>query len=130
MTANYKHVLTVDDDPIIQQVYQAFFAKFGVEQVYAAMDGSEAIKVLTKTPEIDLIVSDIHMPETDGVEFLDHLQASGCDKAVVVVSSADDVTIESATLLAKIQGLNLIGSVKKPIKTNQFAELLGFELAA
>jgi len=130
MTQKYAHVLAVDDDLIFHQVIKAFFGKIGIDRVTLVEDGKQAIAALAANADVDLIISDIHMPGTDGVELLEHLHVTGCQTPVVVVSSADEVMLQSTTVLARVQGLNLLGTVKKPIKTDAFVELLGLKLDA
>jgi len=62
----------------------------------------------------DMIVLDLQMPGTDGVEILRDLAASGTRAGVLVVSGMDKRTIASAEQFGSQSGLNVIGTLQKP----------------
>lgn len=62
----------------------------------------------------DLIVLDLQMPETDGVEILRDLAANGTRAGILLVSGMDKRTIASAELFGRRAGLKLVGSMQKP----------------
>ena len=65
-------VLIVDDDASVRQVLRG-----GLEhdyQVVEAVDGHYAIsEILLADKPIDLLVTDLHMPESDGIDLIDRL---------------------------------------------------------
>ena len=66
------HVLVVDDEPLIaDSVYHLLSREENLE-VFCAYGASEALGILAHT-RIDLLVSDIRMPEMDGLELLDRV---------------------------------------------------------
>lgn len=66
-------ILLVDDEPFIRKGIQILidWEKYGYEIVAEASNGVEAIKELEKN-EIDLIITDIKMPEMNGLEFIEY----------------------------------------------------------
>ena len=66
-------ILVVDDDPIIQDVLGINLKKAGYIVTYAS-NGLEAIKKVHEAAP-DLIISDIMMPEMDGLELLKELRS-------------------------------------------------------
>jgi two-component system chemotaxis response regulator CheY len=42
--------------------------------VIQAEDGIHGVEVLSQTPEIDVIITDINMPRMDGYGFIDHVR--------------------------------------------------------
>ena len=77
MVAPISEVLTVDDDPIFQEQIKASFEGRGLTQIHQAGDEAEAIAILNAEPNIDLIVTDLLMPETDGSDLMGHLKKRG-----------------------------------------------------
>ena len=66
-------ILIVDDEPRNFDVIEAFLSEYGYELNYAS-SGQEALKSL-EILEIDLILLDVMMPDMDGIEFCERIQA-------------------------------------------------------
>ncbi|MGC1393390.1 MAG: response regulator transcription factor [Coleofasciculaceae cyanobacterium] len=69
-----KKILVVDDDRTMRTVLTRYLENRGY-QVEQVTSGAEALVAVTKNPP-DLIVSDIMMPEMDGLEFCRRLRAT------------------------------------------------------
>lgn len=130
MSCKYKRVLVVDDDLISLQVLHAFFAKCGVEHLHGAENGAQAAAVLRTHGDIDLIICDLHMPDVDGIEFMNLMVTNGVAADLVIVSSASQTIRESAALLAKVNRLNCKGVLGKPVVFEKLAGLLELTLPA
>ncbi len=79
-----KKILLVDDEPGIRESVQAYLSCNENWQVEVARDVKEAWeKIQQQTP--DLIVSDIMMPEVNGLEFLEQLREDARYKNLSVV---------------------------------------------
>lgn len=59
-------ILVVDDNPLIVNVLKSLFASANY-QVYCSNNGKEAAELLSKK-EVDIIISDVMMPEMDGYD--------------------------------------------------------------
>ncbi len=84
-------ILIVDDDPNIREVVR-FTLESGGYQVVEARDGAEALKTFHER-DIDLIVLDIVMPESDGLTVCRTIRAGSAPKnrvPIMFVSSRDD----------------------------------------
>jgi len=65
-------MLFVDDEPV-EKIIRQFFRpqiKSGTYEVYFAKDGDSALNIVQEDKGIDLILTDINMPEMDGLELL------------------------------------------------------------
>jgi len=84
------NVLVVDDSRVIRAVIKKTLGLAGVpiNELYEAQNGKEALAIL-KDKRVDLVFSDIHMPEMNGVEMIEQMAADGVlrDIPVIVVSS-------------------------------------------
>ena len=74
-----KHVLVIDDSPVNRKVLETFLKKIGIPAIGLACDGCEALKELdsaagTDDP-YDFILSDLWMPNMNGLEFIEKLRA-------------------------------------------------------
>ena len=124
MSSTYTQALVVDDDPILLQVLTAFLAQHRVT-VLTAHNGDAATVLLSEHDDIDLIITDLHMPDSNGIEFMQHLRDAACRIPLVIASSADKTAMTSAEVLARAYQLNFIGAAPKPINFNELAKLLG-----
>jgi two-component system chemotaxis response regulator CheY len=115
-------VLIVDDSAAIRKILQRVLrqAEVPVGTVFEAGDGVEALATLRKQ-KIGLILSDINMPNMDGLEFLSKVKAEEAwkDLPVVMVS-----TEGSQTKVLEAVELGAAGYVRKPFTADQIKEKL------
>ena len=60
-------VLVVDDDPVLTNIVAEQISLFGYQPVMAS-SGKEALKIASRKTKIDLLLTDVMMPEMNGVE--------------------------------------------------------------
>jgi two-component system chemotaxis response regulator CheY len=115
-------VLIVDDSAAIRKILHRVLvqAEIPLGKVFEASDGVEALEKL-KVEKVGLILSDINMPNMDGIEFLGRLKADDAFKSVPIVM----VTTEGsqAKVLQALQ-LGAVGYVRKPFTAEQIKEKL------
>jgi two-component system response regulator AtoC len=92
-----KHVLVVDDEASMRRVLEIMLKKMDFI-VHAAAHGIEALALLDELA-IDLIITDLRMPQMSGLEFLEELTARG-ETAPVIVMTAHG-TIDTAVTAMK-----------------------------
>jgi two-component system chemotaxis response regulator CheY len=115
-------VLIVDDSAAIRKILNRVLvqAEVPLGKVHEASDGNEALQKL-KTEKVGLILSDINMPNMDGIEFLTRLKADDSLKMVPVLM----VTTEgSQAKVMQALELGAAGYVKKPFTADQIKEKL------
>ena len=83
--------LVVDDEPRIRQVLVRLMKADGFECREAA-SGVEALQLHDESPS-DLVISDLRMPQMDGVELLRHLRERHADTAVMLITAVADVDV-------------------------------------
>ncbi len=79
-----KRILLVDDVPAVRLSIRAALEAIAY-QVIEAADGKEALDVLD-SQAVDLIVTDLWMPNLDGVELLKRLRATNANIRVIAIS--------------------------------------------
>lgn len=87
--------------------------------VTEAGDGREAMVLLRGNPQ-DLVITDINMPEMDGIEVLNELRATGTRVPVIAISGGGRVP--KAFLLGNASILGAVETIEKPF---EIAALLG-----
>ncbi|WP_300395643.1 ATP-binding protein [Henriciella sp.] len=115
-----KTALIVDDNHINRRVARLFVEPLGLE-VLEADSGIEALQQLS-AHHIDIVLLDIHMPEMDGPETLEHIRASDepWSNVPVVALTADAMAGDRERYLA----LGMCGYVAKPIDERQLMSVL------
>ncbi len=84
-----KHILLVDDDDSIRWVLNEALADLGL-QVTQTSDADSAIKFL-EAENYDLIISDVRMPGTSGIELLKHCQQYFPELPVIIMTAHSDL---------------------------------------
>ncbi|WP_342439070.1 response regulator [Paenibacillus sp. FSL L8-0436] len=83
-------VLIVEDDPMVAKFNRHYLEQVqGFEFAGWASSGDEAAKMLMDR-EVDLILLDIYMPHTNGLQLLSSLREQGSMVDVIVISAASD----------------------------------------
>ncbi|HKI88789.1 MAG TPA: response regulator [Draconibacterium sp.] len=81
-----KRILVAEDNKLILETVALNLAREGYE-VLKAMDGKECLKIV-REKEIDLIITDIYMPNINGLEVISTLKEEQINIPVLVLSAA------------------------------------------
>jgi len=113
-TPQILRVMCVDDSAsILTLLKKVLSAEHGFEVVATAVNGKDAMEKL-KTVKVDLMTLDIHMPEMDGVTYLEKNHNSN-HPPVMIISSASRSDSETAMKAFKFGASDF---VEKPALTN------------
>jgi CheY-like chemotaxis protein len=77
-------ILLIDDDPTIQKVFSQFLTSLGHE-IIQAENGKEGLSMIQGIRP-DLVITDIMMPEMDGLEILMQLRSTHDSVPVIAIS--------------------------------------------
>lgn len=122
-------ILVTDDDDAIRRLMARFLRDAGHE-VLLAHDGAEAIKIYTEKP-VDLIVSDISMPNMDGVTLLRRVRELNEDIPFILLAGAptantaiDALRFHATEYLPKpVDAQQLLDSVTHALGLNRLAKI-------
>lgn len=74
-------------------------------EVLTATSAEEALAVVASRP-LDLLITDLRMPGTSGIELVERVRARSCPMPVMVVTaSPDDVAVQSALRARLVQAI-------------------------
>jgi two-component system, chemotaxis family, chemotaxis protein CheY len=115
-------VLIVDDSAAIRKILQRVLrqTEMPIGNIHEAGDGVEALAMLSAN-KVGLVLSDINMPNMDGLEFLSKLKADAANKDLPVIM----ITTEgNQNKVMEAVNLGASGYVRKPFTTEQIKEKL------
>ena len=116
-------ILVAEDDLALLAVTKTLLSECGAT-VHAAKDGREALNLLADHP-FDLVLSDIQMPNVDGLELLAAIRAKDAKLPVVLfvtgqaqVDEAESIRLGAAGLMQKpVRMKELFRRVKELMRT-------------
>ena len=109
------NTLLIDDHPIVLNGLKSLFNDGGKIHVIAdASNGLEAL-LLVENKQVDLIISDISMPEMDGIEFTKQLKAKYPDIKVVLLTAHNEKEILKRALFSGAEACLLKNTSKKEL---------------
>ncbi len=115
-------VLIVEDDFADHLLLYSIFEGTGHE-TYFASDGEKALSTYRKQ-DIDVVVTDLHMPNVDGLELIESLLALYPEAAIIAVSG------KGTELLAQAQALGVLAAFSKPVDPEELLEAVANAVAS
>ena len=126
MTTGTNKILVVDDDLFQRELMGAQLASLGWRDVLFAESGLAALDLCAVYGDkIVTLISDLNMPDMDGLVLMRHLVEAGFAAPVILVSGVRDDIRDSAAMLATAHGLKLLGVLGKPCTNTDLGALLG-----
>ena len=101
-------ILIIDDDAAVRGTVRHVLERAGYETLEAG-DGRDATRLLEG---IDLVITDLLMPEMDGVDVLSAIRKSGHTMPVIAMSGGGKVDSKSYLELARAHGA--FATIAKP----------------
>lgn len=80
-----KKILYVDDEVINLELLQINFS--GEFEILIALTAKEGLQILKKNPGINLIITDLRMPEMDGIAFVEAIKKSYPEKICIMLTA-------------------------------------------
>lgn len=117
MIYNDLTILYVEDDDILRVQYEEFFQR-RCSILLTARDGQEAIEVFDNH-HIDLIITDIRMPNVDGIKLIKYIRTKNKDVQIIVTSAFND-----SEYLLKTINEGVSRYILKPFNRNSLKETL------
>ena len=114
------NILVVDDNGPVRTALARIITALG-HAVLQAGDGREAVALLGSTA-VDVVLTDVYMPDMDGIEFLLHLQEHHPDLPVVAMSGGGVAPRDS--VLEDALQLGATAVLQKPVTREIVAQAL------
>lgn len=114
-TGTPQRILVVDDDASIRRTLHLLLSKAGY-QVLQASDGLEAVR-LWREHGGDLVITDLHMPEKDGIQTIIELLSYTPGMRIIAMSGGGQT--KRLNLLGNMALLGSILTVEKPFTLDE-----------
>lgn len=118
---NKPSILVVDDELLIRDLLYDFFVDQGWD-IAVAENSQKAISYLEDNP-VDLVLTDIKMPEMDGMELTQYIKEHHPEMPVVIMTGYPSV--ETAVSALRIKAADYI---VKPFNINQLYKTIKNEI--
>lgn len=110
-------VLIAEDSQIMRKIVKTNLLKLSVNKVYEAFDGESALAIVGANPDLDIIFTDLNMPNMNGLEFCKRIkqQPKFSKIKIIVISEYLSESIKEAFL-----DLGISSFVPKPFDLQNF----------
>jgi len=92
-----EHILVVDDEEPIREIVSSMLRSAGFQCTQAG-SGREALAILDSGEEFELMLTDIMMPDLDGIALLERAKERFPDMPVVLVTALHDISVALAAI--------------------------------
>jgi CheY-like chemotaxis protein len=111
------HVLLADDDPLLREIAGEYLREVGFK-VTTATDGQEALDEVA-TWRFDLIITDMVMPNLDGIELIKALKHAAPGTPVMAISAG--IAGSNADLILRAaMAVGAVSVLAKPLERASF----------
>ena len=112
-----KQIFIVDDDESVCRALSILLVTYGF--TVGAFTSAEKFFRAVPNNVPGCLILDIHMPELDGWETLQHLLASGSSRPVIIISADKNEGLDEEALKA-----GAIGFLQKPFNDQELVDLI------
>jgi CheY-like chemotaxis protein len=126
MAATGGTILIIDDDAAVSRTLSLILARAGYE-VTTASSGRKGLALLADN-DFDLVLTDIIMPELDGIEAIRKIRTDHPGLRVIAMSGGGQ--IDKADFLHMARALGADEVLEKPVRGQKLLELVSSALAA
>lgn len=118
-------ILVVDDEPELRELILLILRQAG-HHVVGAADGAEGT-VAIASQAFDIVMTDLIMPERDGLEFISEIRARYPDIRIIAMSGGGHIARDSYLRIA--QGFGAHAVLEKPFENKEVFSAIETALA-
>jgi EAL domain-containing protein (putative c-di-GMP-specific phosphodiesterase class I)/CheY-like chemotaxis protein len=116
---NRRGVLVVDDSKVHRTILVTMLKALGVTSVYEAASGIEALDMLRSAILLPaIIISDLEMPDMNGVELIQALADEQYQIAIIIASGSDGKLLDTLGDMVTACNIPMLGAFPKPLDAN------------
>ena len=104
-------VLVIDDTAEVREMINKMLSVEGYDVLEAA-NGKEGMQIISSEPEIELVITDLIMPEKEGIETIREIKQDYSHIKILAISGGGK--IDGQNYLAIAQGMGADLTLRKP----------------
>ncbi|MGQ0799356.1 MAG: EAL domain-containing response regulator [Pseudomarimonas sp.] len=117
--------LVAEDHEFQRAMMVQMLESLGAKGVCEASNGRAAIEISQELEHpFDLIVTDIDMPDMDGMALIRSLAQAQVGSSIIISSSLSRALLDSIETMCAAYGVRLLGTIEKPASRQRLAELI------
>lgn len=117
-----RRLLLIDDELSVARFIAHAAEECGYEAIITVSAESFRSQYVACDP--DVVVLDLALPRSDGVELLRFLAEEKCRALVLPISGFDERVLEAAMRLGTALGLRMAGPLQKPVRLQQLMDAM------
>lgn len=114
-------ILVIDDDNDVRQLICRMISGEGYETLEAS-NGKEGMKIIRNEPKIDLVITDLIMPEQEGIETIKEVKRDFSHIKILAISGGGKIDAQDYLAIAKGMGADL--ALSKPFVRQDFLDAI------
>jgi EAL domain-containing protein (putative c-di-GMP-specific phosphodiesterase class I)/CheY-like chemotaxis protein len=117
--------LVVEDQPFQRNMLVQMLKGLDAKAVFSAADGRIGLDVLERSQSPpDVIISDLDMPNMDGMEFIRHVGELASGTSLIIASAMERDLLSAVETMAAAYGVSFLGTIEKPVTPAKLENLL------
>lgn len=126
MDIGHLHFLVADGDARQRKQLCEVLAGLGASRITEAADGPAALAFCHDTfaPPVQLAIIDIGLPGLDGIDLIRRLAAQRAKVRVILIGALDNTLLFTIETMAAAYGLELLGTLVKPVAGLALSEMI------
>ena len=117
-------ILLIEDDEICRRIVEIMLKNLGFMDIVCAEDGERGLKLLDQMDAPpDVVISDIFMPNIDGIEIVNALVERKFSGGLILMSGSDPSMVQIAQLIAIRGEIKILATLLKPLNERALADV-------
>ena len=117
-------VIVVEDHDFQRRTVVQLLRGLGVGTVTDASNGTDALDLLQRGPEPDIMICDIDMPGMDGVELVAQVAERNLACALVIASGLESNVVRAVEAIGESHGVHVLAAMEKPLTARRLGDVL------
>jgi EAL domain-containing protein (putative c-di-GMP-specific phosphodiesterase class I) len=120
------HFLVAEGEMAQRQALADVLVHLGAGRITQVPDGHTALRHFDDgiNPPVDVGIIDLALPGMDGLELIRRLSEARCRAGIVIIGAQSNAVLFSVETMALAYGINLLGTIAKPVSPVRLTELI------